>query len=383
MDFELSDEESLLRDTVRGLCDQQVRPHAQAWDGARALPPELLPELGQMGLLALEVPEDEGGAGLSAVAASALVEEVAAADGALAELVVAHNYRGLARVRAGLSEAIRAAELPGLVAGERFVTAAEPAAIRSQGAEALRVTAASGEGEGEGEGWGLNGRVEHALGAALADRLVVLARSDAGPTAWLVDTAAAGVERTPVRTLGARAAGTAHVVLSGVRVTEAQRLGRPGSALDDAAAGWPGIDVASAAVACGLARGALEVAAAYAQEREQFGRPIARFQAIQWKLADMGTELDAARLLTRRAAWARDAGRPAAETAGAAARARLFAASMATRACSEALQIHGGYGYTREYPVERSLRDARHHEGSHGARMRLRLAEAIAARFAG
>jgi alkylation response protein AidB-like acyl-CoA dehydrogenase len=396
MDFELGEEDLLLRDTVRQLCDQRVRPHAGAFDEARALPRALLTELGSMGLLAMERPEDEGGAGLSAVAASALIGELAAADGALALLVGVHNWQGLAHVAASLGEPERAVELPALVSGERLVAwalpegarglvmaqaeagGAEPGLEGSVGAGALSVVARR-----EGEAWVLDGEVRHVLGAAVAERVVVFGQTDAGPTAWFVDADAEGVSVSdPVRTLGARAAGTAHVRLAGARVPDSRRLGEPGRAFEQAQARLHRTHLGMAAVACGLATGVLQVAAAYAMERRQFGQPIASFQAIQWKLADMSVALDAAWLLTSRAAWLHDAGRPYGE---AAARARILATTTAVRSTSEALQIHGGYGYTREYPVERALRDARTCDATEGgnAVARIVLARALVDRLAG
>ncbi|MEX1364491.1 MAG: acyl-CoA dehydrogenase family protein, partial [Nannocystaceae bacterium] len=222
--------------------------------------------------------------------------------------------------------------------------------------------------------------------AAIAQRIVVLATTAAGGdevVALLVDADAPGLEvGDPVRTLGMRAAGTAHVHLEAVRVPESRRLGAAGAAWGDAMALLDRSRIGMAAVACGIGRGALEVSTAYALEREQFGRPIAKFQAIQWKLADMATTLEAAWLLTLQAAWRRDRGLP---FAAAASRAKLMAATVASRACSEALQIHGGYGYTREYPIERAMRDARLCEIGEGTSeiQRLLISRAIADRFAG
>lgn len=382
MDFELGEEDVLLRDTVRELCDQRVRPYAGAFDEARVLPSELLGELGAMGLCAMERPEDEGGAGLGAVAASALIEELAAADGALALLVGAHNWQGLPHAAAGLQEAARAAELPAMAAGERLVAWGLPDDARAAVAAGSHDLALPVTARREGDAWVLDGEVRHVLGAAVAGRIVIFAGTDAGPTAWLVDAEAAGVSTSPVRTLGARAAGTAHVRLAAVRVPDSRRLGEPGAALVDA---WPRLartQLGLAAVACGVLRGALAVSVAYAQERRQFGQPIASFQAIQWKLADMATTLDAAWLLTLRAAWLHDAGKP---DAAASARARVAATAAALRGTSEALQIHGGYGYTREFPVERALRDARACDASEGgsALPRLVLARALSERLAG
>ncbi|MCA9655993.1 MAG: acyl-CoA dehydrogenase family protein [Myxococcales bacterium] len=389
MDFSLSEEDLLLRDTVRELCDQQVRPHAGAWDEARALPPELLPGLGQQGLLAMERPEDEGGAGLSTVAATSLVEELAAADGALALLVSVHNHLGLAHAAQGLRPGPRAQELPALTDGRHI--AAWALSERGSGSDALRLSTSARR---DGDGWVLQGEKRYVLGASVAQRIVVLATTAGagkdGPersrpeevVALLVDADAPGLERSePVRTLGMRAAGTAHLRLDGVRVPAERELGDPGRAWADAMALLDRSRVGMAAVACGIGRGAMEVAAAYAQEREQFGRPIAEFQAIQWKLADMATTLEAAWLLTLQAAWRRDVGLPFGAHAS---RAKLAAARAATVACSEALQIHGGYGYTREFPVERALRDARLCEIGEGTNeiQRLLISRAIAERFA-
>jgi len=387
MDFELGEEDVLLRDTVRELCDQRVRPRAGGFDEARVLPGELWAELGAMGLCAMERPEDEGGAGLSAVAATALIEELAAADGALALLVGVHNWQGLPHAAAGLCEPERGLELPAMAAGERLVAWALPegAWLESVGADAAKGVRLPVSARREGEAWVLDGEVRHVIGAAVAGRLVIFAQAQAGPTAWLVDADAEGMSTMPVRTLGARAAGTAHVRLAAVCVPEARRLGEPGAAFADA---WPRLvrtELGLGAVACGILRGALQAAAAYAQERRQFGQAIASFQAIQWKIADMATTLDAAWLLTQRAAWLCDAGRPHAEMAEAAARARILATTAAVRGTSEALQIHGGYGYTREFPVERALRDARACEvvQGGGALPRLWLARALAERLSG
>lgn len=380
MDFDLGEEDQLLRDTVRQLCEQRVQPHAGAWDEARAIPEDLRAELGQMGLWAMERPEDEGGAGLTAVAATALLEELAAADGALALLVMAHNVQGLAHVAAELREPMRARVLPEATSGARLVAWALPEAAR--GPEPSDATLAV-EARRDGDGWRLEGHARHVLGAAVAGWVVVFGCTEAGPTAFVLPTDAEGLAVSdPVRTLGARAAGTAHLQLRGVRVADEQRLGEPGAALVDARAHLRHSRLGAAAVACGLLRGALQQAAAYAQEREQFGRPIARFQAIQWKLADMATTLDAAWLSILRGAWQHDQGQADDE---AAARARVWATHAAVQGCSEALQIHGGYGYTREYPVERALRDARWLDASEGGRAAARLwvAQAIAERFGG
>lgn len=377
MDFSLSEEDELLRKTVREFCDAQVRPNAEAWDGARALPSGLLGELGEMGLLAMELSEDLGGAELSTVAATALVGELASADGALASLVSDHNTMGLACAAKCLQGPARDEEVSAMAGGAHLVATVvgERSGVRARPS---------------GDGWELTGEARHVLGAADASRLVVFANGGDADAAFdpgavvalLVDANATGVavgER--VRTLGMRAAGTAHVQFDGVQVSAERRLADPGQAWSEGQALLDRKRIDMAAIACGIGRGALAVAVAYANERQQFGRPIAKFQAIQWKLADMATNLESAWLMTLHAAWLRDRGQPFAAAAG---RAKLKAAVSAKLACTEALQIHGGYGYTREFPVERALRDARCCElaGETNEHQRSVVSQSVLGRFA-
>ncbi|MEM7158387.1 MAG: acyl-CoA dehydrogenase family protein [Myxococcota bacterium] len=384
MDLSLTEEDELLRDTVRELGQQRVRPHAIEWDEARALPEGLMAELGEMGLTAMELPEDEGGTALSAVAAAALVGELAAADGALALRVLRHNTFGLGHVMLGLADDVREAELPAMAEGRVEVAWAlsEQGSTTDPGSIQTRAVR-------DGDHWVLDGHKQHVVGGATAGRIVVLATTAKGDStaddivALLVDGDADGLTRgEPVRTMGMRAAGTAHLRFEQVRVPASRMLGEPGQAWGHAMELLDRARIGMAALACGIGRGALQVSTAYAKEREQFGKPIASFQAIQWKLADMATTLEAAWLLTMRAAWLCDSGQ---EFAAAASRAKIAATTAATRGCSEALQVHGGYGYTREFPVEKALRDARWCESSGGTNEvpRTLVSQAIAARYTG
>ena len=324
------------------------------------------------------MPEDEGGTALSTVAAAALVGELAAADGALALRVCRHNMLGLAHVMLGLPQAEREAELPAMAEGRVEVAWAlsEQGSTTDPGSIRTRATR-------DGDDWILEGTKHHVVGGATAERVVVIATTGEDIVALLVDADAKGVTRgEPVRTMGMRAAATAHLSFDGVRVPASRMLGEPGKAWDDVLGLLDRSRIGMAAIACGIGRGALQVSTAYAKEREQFGKPIASFQAIQWKLADMATTLEAAWLLTMRAAWLRDGGQ---EFATAASRAKIAATTAATRSCSEALQVHGGYGYTREFPVEKALRDARWCENSGGTNevSRTVVSQAIVARYAG
>jgi alkylation response protein AidB-like acyl-CoA dehydrogenase len=380
--FELGEDVALLQGSVRELCQRQIVPQARAWDAAGRLPPSILRELGQMGLLGLRVSEADGGAGLSMAAAAAILEELAAADGAVALTVAIHNFSCLGHLVRRADASVRQSVLPRLVSGEALGAwaMAEPGVGSDPGSARATV-------RHEGREWVIRGRKSQVVQGGVADVLVVVASTDPeqgsdGLASFLIDRAAPGVRvLDEVRTLGMRAAATVDLRLEDVRVPEDRCLARPGLAQRDMREIEADSRIAHAAIACGLARAAIDASRAYAREREQFGRPIADFQAIQWKLADMATGLDAARLLVQHAAWERDRGLAATESA---ARAKLFAASRAVTACSEALQIHGGYGYTEEFPVERMLRDARYIPIAEGTDeiQRIVLSNAIARRFA-
>ncbi len=357
MNFDLSQDDELLLEGVRQFCAREVVPHAGAWDQARAIPQAVYGQLAELGLLGLEAPEALGGVGLSVVAASAVVMELARASCALALSVSTHNALVVRHLlRAGSPEQ-RARWVPALAAGERLGAwaASEPGAGSDMAAMATTATR-------DGDGWVLRGRKALVTHGARAGLYVILARVEGAPagqaiTAFVVEGGAPGLVAHRVPTLGVRACDVADLELDGVRVGDDARLGDVGAARGHAHGLLDRGRVNVAAMGVGLLRAALAAARDYSMEREQFGQPIARFQAIQWKLADMATQADAAWLLALRAAALCDAGDPGARQA--AARAKRFAAQAAVTGCSDALQIHGGYGYTREYPVERYLRDAR------------------------
>lgn len=382
MDFELGEDITLLRENVRELCARDIVVRAGQWDAAGHLPPSVLRELGQMGLLGLRVPEEQGGAGLSMVAATALIEELAAADGAVALTVAVHNFLCLAHVSGRGNESLRRELVPRMATGQALGAWALAEPDVGSDAAGTRTVARH-----EGDTWTLEGRKSLVVQGGTADVIVVVASTDPelreeALTSFVVDKGTEGLHvGESIPTLGMRASATVDLAFERIRVPEDRCLARPGQAHRDLVELLDESRIATAAIACGLGRAAIDAARAYAREREQFGQPIASFQAIQWKLADMATRIDAARLLVQRAAWLRDQGQP---TRDAAARAKLFAASRAVAACSEALQIHGGYGYTREFPVERFLRDARYCPIADGTDeiQRIVLSESIARRFA-
>lgn len=332
---------ALIQQTVRDFGAREVVPYAARWDAEGRVPAAVVAGLAELGLLGMEVPDGLGGSGLEASDGAAVVEELAVCDGSLARIVSVHNALALAHVFAAGSAEQRAALVPPLASGERL------GAWVSGGGVVARMV---------GDAWDLTGVEPLVPVGALAHDCVVVASTEGGPTAFLVDTAAAGWRARAVDTHGHRAAGTAEVTLAGVVVPDARRIGAIGAGLRDAARVIRGAHIQVAAMAVGIARGALAAAARYASERVQFGKPIAEFQMIQWKIADAATAIDAARLLTERAAALATAGRPFAQEA---LMARAFATRMAPQVCSDAIQIHGGYGYTTDFPVERAWRDAR------------------------
>jgi alkylation response protein AidB-like acyl-CoA dehydrogenase len=357
MNFELPSDIAALKATVRQFCEERVKPHAQRWDREEHFPAELVGELGQLGLLGMRIGEAYGGAGLGNLAVAAVVEELARYDGSLALTVASHNGLGTSHIRLFGSEAQRQRYLPRLATGEALGAwgLTEPAS--GSDAAGMKTTAAR-----KGEGWVLNGSKMFITQGSVGHVFVVLAVTDPerrqkGITAFILERGMAGFTQRPIHgKLGMRASDTAELLLEGVEVPDSQRLGEVNRGFQDTMRILDGGRITIGALAAGLGRGALEESARYAQERTAFGQPIGDFQGLKWMLADMSTELEAARLLVYRAAALADEGAPYGREAS---MAKLFASEAATRACNKAIQIHGGYGYTREFPVERYLRDAK------------------------
>jgi alkylation response protein AidB-like acyl-CoA dehydrogenase len=357
MDFELPEELVAIQRTVRTFCEAEVKPHARAWDEAETFPRELVARLGALGIMGIAVPEEYGGAGLGALAVATVVEEVARFDGSLALTVASHNGLGTSHIVHFGTEEQRRRYLPALARGEKLAAWALTEPGSGSDAAALRTTAVR-----RGDRWVLTGTKTFITQGTVAGTYVVLASTDPsrrqhGITAFVLEPGMRGFTQRAIHgKLGMRSSDTAELHLDAVEVPDAQRLGAVGEGFTDTLRILDRGRITIGALAVGLARGALEEALAYAKERRAFGRPIAEFQAIRFMLADMATELAAARLLVQRAALRCEAGLPFAEQAS---MAKLFASEAAMRTTSKAIQIHGGYGYLRDFPVERYLRDAK------------------------
>jgi alkylation response protein AidB-like acyl-CoA dehydrogenase len=357
MTFDLPQDLQQIQRTVRAFCEAEVKPRAREWDEEETFPREVVRELGELGIMGIAVPEEYGGAGMGALAAAVVVEEVARFDGSLALTVASHNGLGTGHILRFGTEEQRRRYLPPLARGERLGAWALTEPGSGSDAAAMRTTAVR-----RGDRWILNGSKTFITQGTVGDTFVVLARTDPerkqqGITAFILERGLPGFTRRPIHgKLGMRSSDTAELVMEEVEVPDAQRLGAVGEGFVNTLQILDRGRITIGALAVGLARGALEEGRAYARERKAFGRPIAEFQAIGFMLADMATELAAARLLVHRAAALCDTGAPFGKEAS---MAKLFASEAAMRATSKAIQIHGGYGYTRDFPVERYFRDAK------------------------
>jgi len=358
VDFELSEHHALLRNSLRQFFRERVAPRAHEWDEAERFPSEIVPELAELGLLGIKIPEAYGGAGLDMSAYAIAVEEAARVDGSLALTIASHNGLGTGHILAFGTEAQKQKYLTRACTGEWLAAWALTEPGSGSDSAGLRTTAVR-----EGDDWVINGAKMFITQGSVGGFCVVLARTNQsvaaqrGITAFIVDTKAPGYSASKkLKKLGCRSSDTVEITLDHVRVPDSERLGEVDQGFLDTMRILDGGRISIAAMALGLGRGALEMALNYAKQREAFGKPIAEFQAIQWMLADAQTELDAAELLIRRAAWLADSGKRFTSEAS---MAKLFASEVATRVCNNSLQIHGGYGYTREFDVERHLRDAK------------------------
>jgi alkylation response protein AidB-like acyl-CoA dehydrogenase len=358
MDFQLSEHHELLRKTVREFARTEVLPHARHWDEEERFPKEIVPRLAELGLLGIRIPEEYGGSGMDMQSYAICVEEIARADGSLALTVASHNGLGTGHILAFGTEAQKKKYLPKAARGEWLAAWALTEPGSGSDSAGLRTTARR-----DGDKWILNGTKMFITQGSVGGFCVVLARTNPdvakqkGITAFIVEHGTKGFSASKhLEKLGCRSSDTVELTLEDVVVPDEQRLGEVDHGFTDTMKILDRGRISIAAMAVGLGFGALEMAISYAKDRKQFGKPIAEFQAIQWMLADMKTELDAAQLLTYRAAWLADQGRPFTKEAS---MAKLFASEAASRACNKALQIHGGYGYTREFHVERHLRDAK------------------------
>ena len=358
MNFEFDEQHALLRQSVREFARAEIGPNAQRWDSEERFPAELVPKLAKMGLLGIRIPEQYGGSGMDTLSYVICIEEIARVDGSIALTVASHNGLGTGHLLAFGTEEQKSTYLPRAAAGEWLAAWALTEPGSGSDAAALRTTA-----KRDGDEWVINGTKTFITQGSVCGFCVVLARTNPhvpkqqGITAFVVDRGTPGMTASGhMRKLGCRASDTAELTLENVRVPDARRVGAVDHAFADTMRILDRGRISIAAMALGLGYGALDKAVGYAKERHAFGKPIAAFQAIQWTLADAKTELDAAALLTYRAAWLSDRAGGYSE---AAAMAKLCASEAATHACNGALQVHGGYGYVRDFDVERHLRDVK------------------------
>jgi alkylation response protein AidB-like acyl-CoA dehydrogenase len=358
VDFSFSEQHDILRKSVREFCEREVRPHARAWDEEERFPSELVPKLAELGLLGIRIPESYGGAGMDTTAYALAVEECARVDGSLALTVASHNGLGSGHILLAGTEAQKQKYLSRAASGEWLAAWALTEPGSGSDAAALRTTAVR-----EGDEWTINGTKLFITQGSVGGFCVVLARTNPdvppqrGITAFIVETSTPGYSASKkLKKYGCRASDTVEITFENVRVSDAQRLGAVDQGFADTMRLLDTGRISIAAMALGLGKGALEMATAYAKERAAFGKPIGDFQAVQWMLADAKTGLSAAELLVYRAASLADRGQ---RFTAEASMAKLFASETATRVCNDSLQIHGGYGYTREFDIERHLRDVK------------------------
>ncbi len=357
MRFQLTPEQETVRDMVRSFVEKEVRPNAARWDEEESFPRDAVASLSELGLMGVMVPEEYGGAGMDTTSYALAVEEIGKGDGSLGLTVASHNSLCVAHILANGSEAMKRKYLPELATGRMLGAWAltEP----GSGSDSLDMKTRA---EWANDRWIINGTKMFITQGSVAGVYVVLAVTDRekgrdGVTAFLIEAGTKGLAAgRKLRKLGMRASDTAELVLSDLEAKPGQVIGEVNRGFRDTMGNLAGGRISIAALAAGIGLGAMDDAVAYARERKQFDRAIASFQAIRWMIADASTELEAAELLFLRAALLKDAGKPYVQEA---AMAKLFASEAAMRATIAAVQIFGGYGYMREYPVERRMRDAK------------------------
>ncbi|HET7788076.1 MAG TPA: acyl-CoA dehydrogenase family protein [Myxococcales bacterium] len=357
MDFELNESQRKLVQMVRDFCVREVKPHAQEWDRDERFPREVVSQLGDLGLLGMTVPEELGGSDLDTLSVAAVVEEIARWDGSLALTVASHNGLGTSHLLRFGNDELRQRYIPDIAAGRKLAAWGLTEPGSGSDAAGMRTTAVRKD-----KGWVLNGAKMFITQGTVGDVFVVLALTDPdkrqkGVTAFLLEKSLAGFSQRPLHgKLGMRSSDTAELVMEDVYVEDWRRIGEVGSGFVDTLKILDKGRITIGALSVGLGRGALEESVIYARERKAFGKSIADFQALRFMMADMSTELDAARLLVQRAANLADQGR---RYTSEAAMGKLFASEAACRAAACGVQIHGGYGFTREFLVERIYRDVK------------------------
>jgi alkylation response protein AidB-like acyl-CoA dehydrogenase len=357
LDFQLNEEQLQLKKSVREFAEREIAPHVRKWDEAGDFPLSTIKELGKLGLMGVIFPSELGGAGMGYVEYVTAIEELSRVDGSVGIIVAAHTSLCSNHIFLAANETQKKKYIPKLASGE-FIGAwglTEPSSGSDAGS--ARMTASR-----KGQNWVLNGTKTFCTNGHYADVLVVIAVTDRaahthGLSAFIVEKGTPGFRPGKKEDkLGLRASDTAELIFEDCILPQDALLGTEGQGFVDAMRVLDGGRISIAALSLGMAQGAYEAALNYSKQRKQFGRAISDFQAIQWKLADMATEIDAARLLTMRSASMKDAGM---KTTLESSMAKLFASEVAVKCANEGVQIHGGYGFIKDYPAEKFYRDVK------------------------
>ncbi len=364
MDFSLTEEQQQLRRTVRDFAEGEIAPHVMEWDEASQFPSELIPKLAEMGFLGVLFPEKYGGAGLGYIEYVLVIEELSRVDGSIGIIVAAHNSLCTNHISKFGSEQQKQKYVPPLAQGKKLGcwSLTEPEAGSDAGG--ARTVAVK-----EGGGWVINGSKTFTTNGHYADVCVCMALTDQskkthGFSAFIVEKGTEGFRPGKKENkLGLRASDTSEIIFTDCRVPAENMLGKEGEGFVNTLQVLDGGRISIAAMGLGMAQGAYEASLRYAKQRRQFGKTIAEFQAIQFKLADMATQIEAARMLTYRAAWLADralaSGGDATRFSKESSMAKLYAGEVAVRVANEAVQIHGGYGFIKDYPAEKFYRDVK------------------------
>jgi alkylation response protein AidB-like acyl-CoA dehydrogenase len=355
--FKLTDEQEHLRREIRDFAQREVLPNVMRWDEASEFPADVVKQMGQMGLMGIIFPVEYGGAGLGYVDYMTAIEELSAVDGSIGIIVAAHNSLCSNHIFLAGNEEQRRKYIPKLASGEWLGAWGLTEPNSGSDAAGAKTTAVR-----KGDTWVLNGNKTFITNGHYADVAVVIAVTDKtqgthGLSAFVVEKGTPGFRPGKKENkLGLRASDTSELIFEDCEIPVENLLGNLGEGFVDSMRVLDGGRISIAALSLGIARGALEASLHYVKERRQFGKAIAEFQGVQWKLADMATELDAARLLTLRAAVLKDSGQRVTRESS---MAKLYASEVAVRICDEAVQLHGGYGFIKDYPAEKFYRDVK------------------------
>ncbi len=357
MSIELNEQQQMLARMVRDFAEREIRPHYKKWDELEEFPIEVMKKMGELGLLGIFVPEQYGGSGLSYAEYATVLMELGKVCGGIGLSVAAHNSLCTGHLYFHGNEAQKQKYLPKLASGEWI--GAWGLTEANTGSDAMRMKTTAVQ---DGDYWVLNGTKNWITHGLSGDVAVVLIRTGElldsnGITAFIIEKGTPGFSAVKIKDkLGVRASETAELIFDNVRIPKENVIGEVGHGFKQAMQILDGGRISIASLSCGIARGAFEASVKYAKEREQFGQPIAHFQAIGFKLADMATQIEAAELLTYQAAHKKDTHQAVTKEG---AFAKYFASEVSVKCGNEAVQIMGGYGYTKEYPAEKFLRDAK------------------------